>query len=254
MRFEAREDFDFANAYAGSEFAGFKLSLQGLKDDRKLDLLGARVVEYTNTAGLRNKHLEVKNDNLFVDLQDLDMEKGDGFELRVDLKYTGDRNIDVFSGSIGDDRIFGKGDDDVLFGDRGKDRIFGGYADDFIDGGAGEDKLSGGTGADTFVFAQHKARDTITDFDVDEDVLMVMGPETQIGHLQMKNKKKGVLITSEAGEVQLTDVRKENLDASNFAFDQYPAPAGFLHSSGSVVTFSAMPNFASLPYPDDYPI
>ena len=71
----------------------------------------------------------------------------------------------------GDDSVTGAGGHDVLTAGGGNDTIDGGAGNDTIDGGDGNDWISGGTGADVFFFADGHGNDTITDFDVDEDVL-----------------------------------------------------------------------------------
>ena len=69
--------------------------------------------------------------------------------------------------------------DDVRFGDRDDedldDSLDGGVGDDTLIGGEGNDTLTGGDGADTFVIGAGDGNDTITDFDVDNDILDLGG-------------------------------------------------------------------------------
>lgn len=82
-------------------------------------------------------------------------------------------------GLHGDDVLNGNTGDDVLLGDNGlgftwqggDDTLDGGAGSDFLVGGAGDDVLTGGAGADTFVFDAQGDHDTITDFDVAEDII-----------------------------------------------------------------------------------
>lgn len=139
----------------------------------------------------------------------------DGFEKasasRHDSVLLGDAAKNSLQGSLGDDRIEGRGGNDSLDGASGDDRISGGAGDDVIygaegrdvlDGGTGADRLSGGrkndvlrggdgadrlagghdsdllsggAGADTFVFTNFQpGDDRITDFDAGEgDVLLL---------------------------------------------------------------------------------
>lgn len=83
---------------------------------------------------------------------------------------------DVIYGGDGDDNIGGKAGDDTLYGESGDDNIWGNHGDDLLRGGLGDDTLtgddaSGGTGRDTFVLALDEGTDTITDFEVGEDLI-----------------------------------------------------------------------------------
>jgi len=62
---------------------------------------------------------------------------------------------------------------DRLAGNKGRDTLSGGAGNDLLIGGKGTDRLTGGEGADTFLFSSVGAAnaDTLTDFDVDNDVI-----------------------------------------------------------------------------------
>ncbi|MCC0807624.1 calcium-binding protein [Methylobacterium sp. W2] len=78
------------------------------------------------------------------------------------------------SGGDGNDVIVGSDDVySVLHGDAGNDRIEAGDAGATIAGGAGADKLFAGAGDDTFVFQAGFGRDTIQEFDVNNDHIVV---------------------------------------------------------------------------------
>ena len=90
---------------------------------------------------------------------------------------TGDDELD---GGNAKDGLYGGTDNDVLIGGNGKDELFGGGGDDELDGGKGSDILDGGDGndilvggkgSDTFIFGPGSGDDTITDFDLGNDVL-----------------------------------------------------------------------------------
>ena len=106
---------------------------------------------------------------------------------------------DVIFGEGGNDILRGGGDDDVVFGGDGNDVIFGDMADnvafparpgdDYLDGGAGDDtirgnegddillggagkdKLIGGEGADTYIYNRGDGADSITDTNLDNNIL-----------------------------------------------------------------------------------
>ena len=61
---------------------------------------------------------------------------------------------------------------DVLDGSSGHDILFGGNGPDVLIGGPG-DTLTGGNGPDTFLFRPGFGANTITDFDVNNDVIQI---------------------------------------------------------------------------------
>ncbi len=67
--------------------------------------------------------------------------------------------------------IYGEAGNDTLWGSSGNDTIKGGEGDDTIFGGTGNDILTGGTGSDTFEFTATAGRDTVMDFDVNNDAI-----------------------------------------------------------------------------------
>ncbi|QBY02449.1 calcium-binding protein [Rhodophyticola sp. CCM32] len=100
-----------------------------------------------------------------------------------DLLFGGDGN-DKLNGGAGDDRLYGEDDNDKLYGKAGDDRLYGGYGNDTLDGALGEDtlyggdgndKLEGGQGADSFLFYYNFGNDTVTDFVLYEDDVLLNG-------------------------------------------------------------------------------
>ena len=67
-----------------------------------------------------------------------------------------------------------------IIGDENADTLTGGAGDDWIDGGAGDDTLTGGSGADTFTFDAGDGDDTITDFDTENDLIVLNNFDTAI--------------------------------------------------------------------------
>lgn len=70
---------------------------------------------------------------------------------------------DVLSGLAGDDRLFGENGDDYLSGGDGADIIWGGRGNDILAGGKGADELTGGRGSDTYLFTLGDGRDVISE-------------------------------------------------------------------------------------------
>jgi Ca2+-binding RTX toxin-like protein len=105
--------------------------------------------------------------------------------------YLGQTVADSISGRDGDDFLEGFGGDDALIGGAGHDAIEGGAGADTLNGGLGNDTLRGGTeddrlsgdsgndfllggnGFDTFVFAAGFGNDTISDFQVGQDIVEI---------------------------------------------------------------------------------
>jgi hypothetical protein len=87
----------------------------------------------------------------------------------------GNDGNDYLFGNLGNDRLNGGNGSDVLFGDLGNDVLNGGAGDDWLFGGLGSDTLTGGAGADRFHFGRAGGSDTITDFNVAEDRLVLDG-------------------------------------------------------------------------------
>ena len=99
---------------------------------------------------------------------------------------TGDDHIeggagnDFLVGDSGNDTIDGGAGNDHLSGGAGNDALTGGAGDDYLFGGSGNDTLTGGEGADTFFIFADNGTTTITDFDVDNDILDLGGLDGNI--------------------------------------------------------------------------
>jgi Ca2+-binding RTX toxin-like protein len=88
---------------------------------------------------------------------------------------------DLLQGGVGDDALEGGSGVDSLSGAAGADTLAGASGDDTIAGGADGDKLTGGSGADRFVFAAGGGADTITDYNVNGDILDFGGQTVTYG-------------------------------------------------------------------------
>lgn len=79
----------------------------------------------------------------------------------------GGNGLDLLQGGIGNDQMIGGVGDDTLLG---------GGDDDLLEGALGVDVLTGGSGSDSFSFeATNVGADVITDFDVEDDLILVNG-------------------------------------------------------------------------------
>ena len=84
------------------------------------------------------------------------------------------RGEDRLDGGNGDGGLRGLSGHDRLDGGRGADLLDGGAGTDILIGGAGDDRLAGGLGGDLFVFGRGGGTDTILDFDLVTDRLLLL--------------------------------------------------------------------------------
>ncbi|WP_179228580.1 hypothetical protein [Leptolyngbya ohadii] len=82
---------------------------------------------------------------------------------------------DILYGGSGLDRLFGQTGNDKLFGGIGNDQLDGNAGDDLLRGGLGRDTLRGGIGRDSFVLVIGAGTDTIVDFKIKSDKLILVG-------------------------------------------------------------------------------
>lgn len=136
----------------------------------------------------------------------------------------------------GDDTVSGGAGDDTLAGWSGDDTISGDEGHDVIIGDVGDDILSGGLGADTYRFATFAdasgdfGHDTITDFDVTQDILDLSLFEVEnIADFQAISADDGTNTTISIGvnrSITLNGVTVEQFSASNFVFSETSGTTG----------------------------
>ncbi|GAB5375235.1 MAG: hypothetical protein AcusKO_16970 [Acuticoccus sp.] len=85
----------------------------------------------------------------------------------------GFKDDDILLGARGDDEVRGGRGNDSLDGGPGDDLLFGQGGDDVLFGGTGENRLVGHGGADDFVFRDGPSVDTIADFEIGVDRVVV---------------------------------------------------------------------------------
>jgi uncharacterized protein len=100
----------------------------------------------------------------------------------------GGNGHDRLWGGVGNDRLNGGNDDDLLSGGIGNDILNGGAGRDQLSGDIGNDVLTGGAGADEFLISWLGGNDTITDFEVGIDQLVLnTGLSVRSTHLDDAN-------------------------------------------------------------------
>ncbi|MCG7393546.1 hypothetical protein MHY87_11570 [Microvirga sp. ACRRW] len=80
---------------------------------------------------------------------------------------------DFVEGGAGTDILIGGSGANTFDGGADSDSLYGGAGNDTLNGGTGNDFLQGGTGADAFVFDNFSGIDTIDDFTVGEDIILL---------------------------------------------------------------------------------
>ncbi|TAE03193.1 MAG: hypothetical protein EAZ96_13700 [Oscillatoriales cyanobacterium] len=113
----------------------------------------------------------------------------------------GGKDSDILLGGNGDDALFGGRGADSLNGGDGNDILLGGKGDDALFGGLGSDSLTGGNGNDNFLLSTNSGIDTITDFEVGKD-LLVLGSGLTFSQLSITQENSSTLIRlSATGEI-----------------------------------------------------
>ena len=136
----------------------------------------------------------------------------------------GDGGDDLLDASVGrgENRLYGgAGSDDFLLGSG--DRAFGGKGDDrfFVITG-GDNHLSGGQGADQFWIANAQLPDavnTISDFEMGEDVIGIGGFDFSFADLSLTQQNDNALISTATQDLAILDgIAAETLSESDFVF------------------------------------
>ncbi|MEG5042660.1 MULTISPECIES: FG-GAP-like repeat-containing protein [unclassified Microcoleus] len=130
----------------------------------------------------------------------------------------GGKGSDTMLGSSGDEALFAGRGADIVNGDDGNDILYGGKGDDLLNGGLGSDSLIGGMGVDKFLLSTNSGTDTITDFEVGKD-LLVLGNGLSFSQLAIAQDSGATLIRfAQTGEIlaSLNGVSASNISAVNF--------------------------------------
>ncbi len=135
-------------------------------------------------------------------------------------------------GDQGNNALVGKNLNDNLFGFEGNDTLTGNAGNDLIVGGAGNDSLNGGAGQDTFRFRAGDGNDTIGDFDINSDILEIMGPGLTKDSLEIISSGTQLQIYYGSDSVTLTG-NIANLTDENFLVSGDQAAVGSIDAMGS---------------------
>ncbi|MBE9185209.1 DUF4347 domain-containing protein [Microcoleus sp. LEGE 07076] len=138
---------------------------------------------------------------------------GKGFDT-----LTGGAGNDFMSGNRGEDILLGEKGEDTLYGGQGNDILLGGQGNDFLSGGLGDDTLVGDVGNDKFLLSTNSGTDTIADFEVGQD-LLVLGSGLDFSQLAISQDSGATLIRfAQTGEIlaSLGGVSPGSITAGSF--------------------------------------
>ena len=133
-------------------------------------------------------------------------------------KLYGASGNDILMGHGGQDKLFGGGGDDILLGGRHQDRLVGNKGNDILSGEFGRDFLTGGEGNDIFHFGARHGKDTITDFTIGEDKMVLDYEGANFDDLRIRATDDGTRIFTGEGSVTLLGITPDQLSASDFIF------------------------------------
>ncbi|MEG4092050.1 calcium-binding protein, partial [Microcoleus sp. Pol12B4] len=138
---------------------------------------------------------------------------GKGFDT-----LTGGAASDFLSGNRGEDILIGEKADDTLYGGQGNDILLGEQGNDFLSGDLGDDTLVGDVGNDKFLLSTNSGIDTIADFELGQD-LLVLGNGLSFSQLAIVEDSGATLIRfAQTGEIlaSLSGVSASSISAVNF--------------------------------------
>ena len=126
---------------------------------------------------------------------------------------------DTMFGDLGADRLFGRSGSDELIGGHGWDQLYGGKGHDTLIGQVGNDISHGGAGADHFVFHRGQGNDTILDFAIGQDKIVIGRGASWFGQLDFTQQGDDVLVSFSDVTILVENVTLAEIqDADNFLF------------------------------------
>ncbi|SDE32338.1 calcium-binding protein [Kordiimonas lacus] len=146
------------------------------------------------------------------------LSEGESFTI-VQRLFGGEGN-DSLIGGDGAELHYGGAGNDKLYGRGGDDTLHGGAGDDWLSGGDGNDTFITGDGADTVYFDFDNSVNTVTDFDVAEDRIVIDNHawavlfETGLQNAteETMDGQSGLLIDAEAGALFLVGLTTSDIE------------------------------------------
>jgi Ca2+-binding RTX toxin-like protein len=136
-----------------------------------------------------------------------------------------DFGTDTLCGGVGNDLLFGNMNNDLLCGNEGNDTLYGGVGNDTLVGDSGEniffgdegnDLISGGENRDQFVLFANNGTDTITNFQIELDVI-VLGDSLTFEQLTLEQDETSTLINFGTETLAILN----NVDATTLTVDNF---------------------------------
>jgi Ca2+-binding RTX toxin-like protein len=107
----------------------------------------------------------------------------------------------------------------VLRGNWQANKLSGGAGNDTLYAGDGHDLLEGGSGKDIFVLQPHSGTDTVTDFEIGQDVLEIRGGAQTFAALEIRQSNDGaVIFYHEDNQLILLGIDATKLTEAAFSF------------------------------------
>jgi Ca2+-binding RTX toxin-like protein len=131
----------------------------------------------------------------------------------VNADYLNSYALNEITGTSKADKLTGTNGQDTISGLAGKDTLIGGNGDDIIIGGFDGDRLTGGLGQDLFVYnGMQDAGDTITDFNVEQDKLVLSNLFEAIDYQGVDPIDDGYLQFVQQGSSTVVQVDADGID------------------------------------------
>lgn len=107
----------------------------------------------------------------------------------------GNEGDDTVNGGNGDDTLRGGKEDDLLSGGEGDDHLYGDFGDDTLIGGIGSDRFSFRNNPETEETIEEEGTDMINDFNVDEDLIQLVGSlfNSELGSEQFLSESQFII-------------------------------------------------------------
>ncbi|MGQ4649255.1 type I secretion C-terminal target domain-containing protein [Lyngbya aestuarii] len=125
--------------------------------------------------------------------------------------------VNEISGTSAGDVLTGTDGNDLIQGFEGRDEIIGGAGDDTLIGGVDGDLLTGGGGSDQFIFnAFEERRDLITDFDVNQDQIVLTNLFLELEYSVDKAISEGYIRFVQAGLNTKIQIDHDGVESAPF--------------------------------------
>ncbi len=141
----------------------------------------------------------------------------------------------IQTGGTGADTLTGGSAGDLIEGGLGDDSLDGQGGDDILIDGAGADTMRGGAGADLFVMSRDGVTDTIADFTLGEDrvILSELGRFYTMAQITITSTYSGALITAGGETIELISHDFSPLTADDFQIEDFTDIAHYVFPAQS---------------------